>query len=768
MIRESTLERNKDLAVFFGGLASLPTGDTVILLARRSYCAYRALCESGFVDLGSRVFGENTFSSRVLDWKLDWLARRGGVVHLIDDSISRGAVFRREWATLEAAGCRVEGRVFQASQIHTEMSGVKYSRLAASQSAIRELSEAVYQLIGESGYPYLLDFPLYEESVVAPEAAAALHQVQGWTTFDITNDAHSGGMVQCLSLVPDTPGWEALEQDMPAIRSLAELVKVRVYLRSDPLGRWNVRLLPKFTLRPHTSIVAEEITEIIRGCLGDIPSILRPMVAREQGRFRLNQFLLSAALGDHFIGRLDQSVLASLNPAIDVTDLRCQLGARHDDQDSIVSTAIARCTLRHLADLPKVFQAAELPEGSLPGTLPLKKYDPSSDSPQSASTRDNDWNYSPSVAALPFVSLMMHFPPGDGPDDRLYPALAYERLQDQWTGLGLRDVSRFGPVVLDLLSDLGVAVPVVREIPSGDELVLARGYRFGENTASALDAFELRQLLAAECPGADDDLLLELAVLTAAYLGKALPELPTRTQAELLDTSSADFPPASTWPEVDPVRDATRTLLASAPATLTSNFAARETWLTHLARKRDGAGHDEVSVMWAARWLIAQRRVDEERLRLAAHRMPSWLTDLALNRGQVRVPYSTGTAQESRERHGLGHRRVLRREYMEALGVDSERFEHQRRSLAWLAIETEAGLAVSGASLSEAMAPVPGMSIVLRLLFNAGLDAAASEAWLASPAAELDGEAPISYIRRVGSDEKITNMARRASVLVGV
>jgi hypothetical protein len=767
LIRRQTFTDNEDLLAFYRGLGDIPENEVVVLLARRAYCTYRAVVQDGILDPGTRRFGSNTFSSRILDWTLEWLGDHRTTVHLVDDSINRGAVFRRERQVLEDAGCTVVGHVFQPTIGHALDPAVHYHRAAASPAEVRSLSESVYKLIGESGYPYLLDFPLYRESAVTPEAIAALQAVGGWVTHDITNESHDSGMVRCLSLVPNDTGWRDLERELPGVSEVAELVKVRIYLRMAANRRWMVRILPKFTLRPHTSDVAAQVTQVLRDAMGQAP--LRPLVGRDAGRFRLNQFLMSAALGSHFLRQLSQQTLASLDPAVDLDELRCQLGVRVADQDSLVGQAINSCTLASLSSLPRRFSEFRLPTEAVLGpgheliSLPIQAL-PRAAGPAHTLNQGDGWDFSASRASLPFLDLSSRFPPAAN-GDALYPALSLQRLLASWQALGIANAARDGAVILDLLSDRGIAVPVVRETHIGDQVVLARGYRYGENTSSALEGFAFREALETLCPGAGDSLLLALAALAAAGADEPAPELPAAEIAELARASGLRHGPEDVEATSALVLEAAEIVRTGGEDFLSDPDVQRAV-LERFAATRPDRRRGGDQLRWTARVLLAKADGDLGRQSLASDRIPRWLRRVAVSNNHVWVNTSTTDQRDSDLAHEPAG--IPTPEFASQRSATEQQIEAERRSLAWLSIGSRSRPKVSTLTIRNDANLIEGMNELLRTLFLQGLDASDIQQWMSSPSADLGADSPAAYVAANGVDDHVLSSARRALNLLGV
>jgi hypothetical protein len=504
-------ERRLQLLDFYSALGRADPDMAVVLVARRAYCLYRALLDSGEIELGNRVPGVNLFSSRVLDWVQPGFAPnerpRSAIavsrsVMLVDDSCNEGAVLKRLYDDLLHSPDR-SLNVYACTQTSWAKAQCDPTELAEGPHEMLRLSEDVYRAINGSGYPYFVDLPIYDKLLIQADEDEFSERVQSWNSYDVSNEQHTDGGTRSITFVPDGSYIEKLRASLPGWDTRIELCKVRTYLRSSPAGL-SVQFVPKVTLAPMS---VAELDRHIGRFKSDFASGFdfdsEYLRLTPTGKFRLLQYAASVILGEMFIDSLPQGWYSEQGrPQVDLSEVVCHTHPAYHHVLTNTRTALEASSFTDLlgrtglerirSDEDKQASSVEM---HLAGLGPVDAFKSSVAAESSIdrlveTAQPTDLGELTALLGAAFWSLKCAHRDGElEMQNGLSPAAPFQAISDYLRAAGVRVSSSEIGVALDILGDLGVSVPVIRS--ERDQVF--RGYRFGENTDLVSDYLDLAE-----------------------------------------------------------------------------------------------------------------------------------------------------------------------------------------------------------------------------------------------------------------------------------
>jgi len=469
---------------------SLPDigADAYVFMARKSLCLYDMLQFLGCPPLAPPVM-----SDRVLDLDLDYF--RDKHVALIDDSLISGTSLAEAKRLLERQpGIRVTTHVFCADEEWWSRELIRPDSISmiTPDAGVRAFCAAEIQALSLVPRPYVADFPISRSFRLSVQAMDSLGTNLGWVSGRVSTSSQEAHGVTSISFLPDPSSADVLEEQFGShlMRSI-EIMKVRLFASRDEQG-WRTVLVPMVTLSPLSVEATVQLTDLLatalHGTLGTDFSGLRSSLISPTSQHRFAQHVLSLAIGQLFARQL-ADITSQPTVEFDASETCRHFGVWNE---SIISDVYSMDLVSSLRSLESGLVKWEGPS-SPPLKLGLRcrkalAQIPSQPGAGGASLLED------AMSVFRFLYENWEKPARQevldlGPeildaDEITAPHKDRLRYGVPWGALARRLVQRLDPrdikplsFMLDVLNDLGIAVPITVEYDG----VVLRAYRHGED-----------------------------------------------------------------------------------------------------------------------------------------------------------------------------------------------------------------------------------------------------------------------------------------------
>lgn len=498
----------RSIAEFHKHLAEIDA-DALMFMARKSYCVYDM-----FTKLGVAGSPLPILSDRVLDLNVDPLKTRR--VALVDDTVILGSTLARAKRTLESSdvGTTVHALAVNKDSYVPELVTIDYAQVFMSDEAVKTLCASEVRALSLLPRPYMVDFPLYEGLRVQTSDLHAFLSSIEWTVHSLTAPHQAVTDSVTYTFFPSEELREELRQRLGvAVFNCLDIIKLRAFGRFLD-GTLQLTIVPLITLRP---LKTADLHSLTRHLLESIALRSTPAtdeliqaLQSPQAFVRMIQYLLGAGLVERFLWSTRGAVQTSRDSHLSALDVDAHFGPWNSLNIGAALTSARTAfakdgrlfTARAHLNMPKLEPVATPPSLQLWSQTLLEDRDTeTSDSIQLSLEAENPSSGRVETDMAEVFLAMFHryeLPArreaatagadyldetGSGPSraDRLLQGITWPTLANylclKYRLPQTRDFRDLLSLSLDRLNDMGVAVPIIREIDG----IVVRAYRHGED-----------------------------------------------------------------------------------------------------------------------------------------------------------------------------------------------------------------------------------------------------------------------------------------------
>jgi len=499
----------------FGKSLSSIDADLLVFMARKSLCLYDVLLRLG-IPAAKHVI----LSDRVFDLRLDNF--RGKRIALIDDSLIVGKTLAKTKLLLEIYGqATVEVHVFCIDETWwcKDLISPDSVMLKMDDKRVMTFCTSEVRALSILPRPYLVDFPISNSIRLSKTDFDALVVDADWIANKLSTRLQEQNRVGTYTFFPEDSILRELTQGFgKMLSSCFDLIKVRAFVRQHDDEFW-MQLVPIMTLKP---LQEDELSRLLEGILSKIGKIsgvdLQPLLYYAESpisQHRLVQYCCSAALGHRFMNTLKPIMNYSTSLNFDDQEAERHYGPWLRDE----MATVGRDAFRALWSSGESFQLtggksispAILPNGvskwangllRSANPMPWIGREESSDPQMATQTAARNPQLRPEDLVADFTEIFLHLyniselparkeaqrqgklalrPENLRSRDRLEKGIPWVILMQHWQQryllTGSRQETDLFSLILDMLNDLGIAVPIT----CYEEGIVYRAYRYGED-----------------------------------------------------------------------------------------------------------------------------------------------------------------------------------------------------------------------------------------------------------------------------------------------
>lgn len=272
--------------------------DVIIFMARKALRLHDFL-----VMAGCKPSRRSTLSSHVLEQNLNIF--KGKRVALVDDTLILGSTLGRAIERLRTAGAAsVESYVLAVDTVNwcRDLAIPDKVFLHLEPEEMLTLCANEVEALAISGIPYLSDFPISKGARFSAARLDVLHSLPDWQAHALTSASQERAGNATYSFLPRMETMTALKKRLGPFAAIADIIKVRAYLRTTTNGHW-LTFVPVLTIKPIAVTAVERLWRAVidhAAFRRSYRQVLDKHFETPKARLRVMQYYASLIIGRAF------------------------------------------------------------------------------------------------------------------------------------------------------------------------------------------------------------------------------------------------------------------------------------------------------------------------------------------------------------------------------------------------------------------------------------------------------------------------------------
>ncbi len=299
---------------------SSQSDEVLLIMARKAVCLADCLSKLGYAHFDGVVT-----SDRILDMNMDWL--KGRKIHIFDDAVISGTTLYRTIERLRKFGVekdqiRITALCADEEWWCPDLVRPEEPIMMLDDNQTSAFCAQIVRAIGMMPRPYSVDYPIFENIVVARRDLELITSIPGFASDNLTSPLqHSRGLLS-LTLTPARWVQEEVKKSLGWNIAGEHLLKLRVYGRpmEGSQQAYSLTLLPVASCPPLSQDALRTLLDSIIACFPKKREDLTHWFITEdpdgssKAQMRLVLYIMATRMARLWLEQLQQIVFMTTRP----------------------------------------------------------------------------------------------------------------------------------------------------------------------------------------------------------------------------------------------------------------------------------------------------------------------------------------------------------------------------------------------------------------------------------------------------------------------